>query len=92
MSHVFLTILALLAIAMLVLLIVGACYLYVDDLGETIEVGRETTYQPKGGMCTTCVHKLRDCSALPFEDMQVVKVYSDGVKAVRCTDHIRLTS
>lgn len=41
-------------------------------------------YQPKGSMCAACQHAKRDCSALPFGQMPVIKRYPDGVKAVRC--------
>jgi len=39
---------------------------------------------PKGGMCAACQQQLKDCSALPFQSMQIIKRYPDGVKAVRC--------
>lgn len=45
------------------------------------------SHQPKGGMCQTCTKRLENCSSLPFETMQVIKVASDGVKVVRCTEH-----
>lgn len=44
--------------------------------------------QPKGGMCFSCAHRERDCSALPFWDMPVIETV-DGVRIVMCTDHIR---
>ncbi|SNS16924.1 hypothetical protein [Pseudomonas segetis] len=43
--------------------------------------------QPKGSMCASCARKHKDCSALPFDKMKVIKVYGDGVKAVRCTEY-----
>jgi hypothetical protein len=42
------------------------------------------TYQPKASMCKACEHVLRDCSTLPFATYQVIKIYRDGTKAVRC--------
>lgn len=41
-------------------------------------------YQPKGGMFAACQHRLRNCIALPFDQMKVIKKYPDGTKAVRC--------
>ena len=53
-----------------------------------------TTYQPKGGMCMTCQHNDRDCSALPFHSMPVVDRYyleseAYPVARVRCTEHVK---
>jgi hypothetical protein len=42
------------------------------------------TYQPKGGMCATCKHKLKDCSAFNFSEMPKLKAISDNVIIVRC--------
>lgn len=56
----------------------------------TTDTQKPVTHQPKGGMCSTCVHLvLRNCSHLPFESMPVIEV-SDNVKIVRCTDHQRM--
>ena len=46
-----------------------------------------TSHQPKGSMCTTCTNGSEACAALPFEAMQVIKTYPDGVKAVKCSSH-----
>lgn len=44
--------------------------------------------QPKGGMCTTCTHRARDCSHLDFAAMpQIAEI--DGVRVVRCTEYKR---
>lgn len=43
------------------------------------------TCQPKGSMCAACKNSARNCSALPFEQMQVIKTYADDTKAVKCT-------
>jgi len=43
------------------------------------------TYQPKGGMCAACRHRLEDCSKLPFNTMPIMSK-SDGVAVVRCTE------
>jgi hypothetical protein len=42
------------------------------------------TYQPKGGMCLSCVHAHADCSALPFAQMPVIGKVTDDVMIVRC--------
>lgn len=42
------------------------------------------TYTPKGGMCAGCVKKEDDCSALPFNSMQVLERSANQV-IVRCT-------
>lgn len=47
------------------------------------------SHQPKGGMCKTCKKWRDDCSGLPFTTMPVIKVFSDDVKVVRCTEHVR---
>jgi hypothetical protein len=43
-------------------------------------------HQPKGSMCAVCKFSSRDCSKLPFNEMPVLKTYSDGTKAVKCTE------
>ena len=48
-----------------------------------------TTYQPKGGMCMTCQHKDRDCSALPFHNMPMIRL-DVFVCIVRCTEHVKV--
>ena len=40
---------------------------------------------PKGGLCKVCRHIASDCSGLAFSSMRVIKIYSDGTKAVKCT-------
>ena len=47
------------------------------------------TYQPKGGMCMTCLRGLtRNCANLPFDTMPVIEVdKATGAKIVRCLDH-----
>lgn len=46
-------------------------------------------YQPKGSMCVTCRHALRDCSALPFNTMPAAKRFSDVATSVICTEYER---
>lgn len=46
------------------------------------------THQPKGGMCRTCEHAARDCSALPCNKMPVIE-RAPGAIIVRCTQHQR---
>lgn len=41
---------------------------------------------PKGGMCASCVHSKRNCSALPFDRYPVIKRYPDGTQAVKCAE------
>lgn len=45
-------------------------------------------YQPKGGMCATCVHAYRDCSHLLFSTMPPLSRDNQTV-IVRCTDFQR---
>jgi hypothetical protein len=42
-------------------------------------------HYPKGGMCATCRHTMRDCSHLDFAAMPVLSRACDAV-IVRCTD------
>ena len=50
----------------------------------------ELEYQPKGGMCRTCVNRDADCRHLPFKDMQPLgKGDSDGTVIVRCDNFKR---
>ena len=44
-----------------------------------------TSHQPKGSMCMACKLPSASCKDLPFTGMPVVKVYGDGVAAVRCS-------
>ena len=44
-------------------------------------------YIPKGGLCMNCANFRRDCSQLDFAKMHVIKIYPDGVKAVKCTEY-----
>jgi hypothetical protein len=49
-------------------------------------------YQPKGSMCTNCVHKNSKCSHLDFSKMKVIAVVEHGgdlLKIVRCTEFKR---
>lgn len=46
-------------------------------------------YQPKGSMCATCRHALRDCSALPFNAMPTEKRLNDVATSVICTEYER---
>lgn len=45
--------------------------------------------QPKGSMCMRCSNGSAACGQLDFSSMPVIKVYPDGVKAVKCADHQR---
>lgn len=42
-------------------------------------------HQPKGSMCAVCKFSNRDCSKLPFNEMPILKTYSNGTKTVKCT-------
>nr|DAT12124.1 MAG TPA: hypothetical protein [Caudoviricetes sp.] len=57
--------------------------------GVSAGVGRceMPEYIPKGGLCMNCAKFSRDCSRLDFTKMHVIKIYSDGVKAVKCTEY-----
>lgn len=44
---------------------------------------------PKGGMCMSCTQADKDCSGKDFSSMQPIKIYPDGVKAVKCVDFER---
>lgn len=48
------------------------------------------TYQPKGGMCGSCKHVKRNCSALPFDQMPVIE-RTPSAAIVKCTQHQRRT-
>ena len=54
-----------------------------------VKAAELTKHIPKGGLCRTCKHKARDCSGLAFDQMRVIKTYSDGVKAVKCAEHLK---
>jgi len=45
-------------------------------------------YQPKGGMCASCVSKLNDCSHLVFSEMKVIEKYND-IKIVKCEKYTK---
>jgi len=47
------------------------------------------TYQPKGGMCTTCFYRDRNCKDLPFPLMPVIERQGRTI-IVRCTTHVKL--
>ena len=52
----------------------------------------ECRYQPKGRMCSSCQHKHRDCSHLPFNEMPVIEKYiQTGVMVVKCVDFTKDT-
>ena len=57
--------------------------------GISARVGRceMPEYIPKGGLCMNCANFRRDCSRLDFTKMHVIKIYPDGVKAVKCTEY-----
>ncbi len=44
------------------------------------------TYQPKRSLCFNCIHRDRDCSALPFHTMPVVEQVW-AVRIVKCTEY-----
>ena len=46
-------------------------------------------HQPKGRQCATCVHKHRDCSTLPFDQMRVYELLNDGRVVVICSEWAR---
>lgn len=46
------------------------------------------THQPKGGMCANCEKLLSNCSDLNFSAMPVIHTLADGVKVVRCVEHV----
>lgn len=43
--------------------------------------------QPKGSMCISCSNGSAACAGRDFGSMPVIKVYPDGVKAVKCIGH-----
>lgn len=45
--------------------------------------------QPKASMCLACKDCGSDCSGKDFANMQTIKVYPDGVRAVKCDDFER---
>lgn len=40
---------------------------------------------PKGSLCAACQSPSTTCAKLDFKAMPVIKTYSDGVKAVKCS-------
>ena len=46
-------------------------------------------YQPKGGMCLTCIWASADCTNLEFEAMPVIGTTAEGQVIVRCAAHLR---
>lgn len=51
-------------------------------------------HQPKGGMCTVCAHRSRDCSSLPFASYPVLERDEDLASlhttvVVRCLEFVR---
>lgn len=50
----------------------------------------QKTYQPKGGMCASCAHLLRNCTHLKFDGMPVIGINpTTGARIVICTEHER---
>lgn len=50
------------------------------------------TYQPKGGMCASCMHSSRDCSTLPFKQYPVIERYAlkgNSINIVKCGEFKR---
>lgn len=50
------------------------------------------THQPKGGMCASCTHQQRDCSALPFDQYPIIQRYNYNgkpVAIVKCVEFKR---
>ena len=51
------------------------------------------THVPRGFMCMCCKHVHRKCNHLDFTKMQVIGIFKDdGVKEVKCVDHVRRRS
>jgi len=49
-------------------------------------------YQPKGGMCKTCIKRAELCNYLPFNTMPVIEKYREyevTISVVRCTEFER---
>lgn len=44
---------------------------------------------PNGLMCVGCIHALRNCSHLKFDEMRVIKVYKDGFREVKCSEYLK---
>ncbi|WP_159918020.1 hypothetical protein [Pantoea sp. 18069] len=44
-------------------------------------------HQPKGSMCMSCSNGSAACGQRDFGSMPVIQVYSDCVKAVKCSGH-----
>lgn len=43
-------------------------------------------YRPRGGMCSVCTKRQKDCSELDFASFPVSKKDKDGVVAVICQE------
>ena len=43
-------------------------------------------YQPKGGMCCSCINRHADCKKLNFSVMPPIKFCKDGAIIVRCVE------
>jgi hypothetical protein len=51
-------------------------------------MNNNTSFAPKGGMCSGCNKQMEDCSDLSFHSMYVIKFDSDDNTAyVKCTEH-----
>lgn len=48
----------------------------------------QINYQPKGGMCMSCVNKHKDCSTLDFKSMPIIDKSKDVI-IVRCAEFNR---
>lgn len=47
------------------------------------------TYQPKGGMCFTCVRSAEDCGGMTFSEMPILYETSEGAAVVKCINYER---
>jgi len=59
-----------------------------NALRLNVKLERER-YQPKGGMCATCIWVNANCSHMEFETMPVIGTTAEGQVIVRCTGHLR---
>jgi hypothetical protein len=55
--------------------------------GDCQGVMDKRTHRPRGTMCSRCVSRLKDCSALPFERMRVIGKDAEGLKVVICEQY-----
>ena len=59
-----------------------------NALRLNVKLERER-YQPKGGMCATCIWVNENCSHMEFETMPVIGTTTGGQVIVRCTAYLR---